>query len=100
MGEQPANDNVEQNSFGQSANDNNSNLRQSEDSVRTEKPLNAESAEQKKVIDFKARIKEMSEDKRIRNVLYPIVEKIDDNSVVQKARDFWNSMPYAAQAPI
>lgn len=97
MGEQPANDNLEQHSFGQAANDNNPNLRQSEDSVRTEKPINAESAEQGKVIDFKERIKEMSEDKRIRNVLYPIVEKIDENSVVQKARDFWNSMPYAAQ---
>jgi hypothetical protein len=29
--------------------------------------------------------------------LYPLVEKVDENSVVQKAREFWNLMPHAAQ---
>lgn len=82
--EQPANDNIAQN-------------RHAEDSVRTEGLGKIESLEKGKVIDFKERIKEMSEDKRVRNVLYPVVEKIDDNIVIQKARDFWNTMPYAAQ---
>ncbi|MCC7196883.1 hypothetical protein IT413_01665 [Candidatus Peregrinibacteria bacterium] len=79
------------------ANDNIAPNRREDDSVRTEKTPTAESKEAGKVIDFKERVKEMSEDKRIRNVLYPIVEGIDQNSFVQKARDFWNTMPYAAQ---
>lgn len=79
------------------ANDNVASNRREDDSVRTEKTPTAESKEVGKVIDFKQRVKEMSEDRRIRNILYPIVEGIDQNSFVQKARDFWNTMPYAAQ---
>lgn len=79
------------------ANDNVSPKRREDDSVRTEKNPTAESKEVGKVIDFKERVKEMSEDKRVRNLLYPLVEKVDENSVVRKAREFWNSMPHAAQ---
>jgi hypothetical protein len=79
------------------ANDNVVPNRREDDSLRTEKTATAESKEAGKVIDFKERVKEMSEDKRVRNIIYPIVETIDENSVMQKARDFWNTMPYAAQ---
>lgn len=78
------------------ANDIGAPKRREDDSVRTEKNT-TESKEVGKVIDFKERVKEMSEDKRVRNLLYPLVEKVDENSVVQKAREFWDSMPHAAQ---
>lgn len=50
-----------------------------------------------KVLNIAEKIHEISKDKELRARLYPLAEKLDQSSALEKFRTFWNKVPHAMQ---
>lgn len=51
----------------------------------------------KKVVDVAEQVREITQDKELKDRLYPLVEKLDQSTALEKFRTFWDKVPYAMQ---